>query len=76
MRSFKTVLLTTAIAALALACAPAIAMDKIGNCELTGKKGEMAFTPAKAGQLTVEVNLPAPAWWNGDSPELVKDGFE
>lgn len=55
---------------------PALAMDKIGNCDLFGKKGEIPFTPAKAGQLTVEVNLPAPAWWNGDAPELVKDGFE
>ena len=64
-------------AALALTLAgPALAMDKIGNCDLSGKKGETPFTPARAGQLTVEVNLPAPAWWNGDAPELVKDGFE
>lgn len=65
------------VAALALlAAAPALALDKIGNCELYGKKGEIPFTPARAGQITVEVNLPAPAWWNGDAPELIKDGFE
>ena len=76
MRHSQSALIGAAFAVAALAAAPALAADKIGNCELTGKKGDMAFTPAKAGQLTVEVNLPAPAWWNGDSPELVKDGFE
>ncbi|HET6620563.1 MAG TPA: ABC transporter substrate-binding protein [Dongiaceae bacterium] len=54
----------------------ASAADMIGNCELTGTKGEFPFTPAKAGQLTVEVNLPAPGWWNGDTPETIKDGYE
>jgi polar amino acid transport system substrate-binding protein len=32
--------------------------------------------PAKAGQFTVGVSLPAPIWWNGDTPESVKDGME
>ena len=68
----------TAVATLALAAAaaPASAADKIGNCELTGKKGEASITPARPGQLTVEVNLPAPGWWNGDTPETIKDGYE
>ncbi len=61
---------------LCLAASAAFAADMIGNCELTGKKGEIPFTPAKAGQLTVEVNLPAPGWWNGDTPETIKDGYE
>ncbi len=53
------------------------AKDMIGNCEVTGKKGEFAIaTPAKPGQLTVEVSLPAPIWWNGDTPETIKDGME
>jgi polar amino acid transport system substrate-binding protein len=26
--------------------------------------------------LTVEVSLPAPIWWNGDTPESIKDGME
>jgi len=54
----------------------ASAADMIGNCELTGKKGEFPLKPAKAGQLTVEVNLPSPGWWNGDTPETIKDGYE
>ena len=55
----------------------ASAADMIGNCELTGAKGSIPIaSPAKAGQLTVEVSLPAPIWWNGDTPEAVKDGME
>lgn len=65
-----------AFTALALA-SPALAADKIGNCEVTGKKGSIPIEkPAKAGQLTVEVSLPAPIWWNGDTPEAIKDGME
>ncbi len=54
----------------------ASAADMIGNCEVSGQKGQFTMTPAIAGQLTVEVNLPAPGWWNGDSPDTIKDGFE
>jgi polar amino acid transport system substrate-binding protein len=43
----------------------------------TGQKGSIPIAnPAKAGQLTVEVSLPAPIWWNGDTPEAIKDGME
>lgn len=53
------------------------AADMIGNCELTGQKGSIPIaTPAKAGQFTVQVSLPAPIWWNGDTPETIKDGME
>ena len=55
----------------------ALAADKIGNCELSGAKGSIPIaTPAKAGQLTVQVSLPAPIWWNGDTPEAIQDGME
>ena len=66
-----------AVTVLALGFArPAVAADMIGNCELTGQKGQFPLTPAVAGQLTVEVNLPAPGWWNGDTPDTIKDGYE
>jgi len=55
---------------------PAAAADMIGNCEMTGQKGQFPLTPAVAGQLTVEVNLPSPGWWNGDTPDTIKDGYE
>jgi polar amino acid transport system substrate-binding protein len=68
-----------AIAALAIstvAIPAASAADMIGNCELTGTKGETPITPAIAGQLTVETNLPGPGWYNGDTPDTIKDGYE
>jgi polar amino acid transport system substrate-binding protein len=69
-------ILMAAVAVAALAGA-AQAADKIGNCEVYGKKGSLPIAKlAKPGQLTVEVNLPAPIWWNGDTPEAVKDGME
>ena len=65
-----------ALAFAAALAGPAGAADMIGNCEVSGAHGSSPFTPAKAGQLTVEVNLPAPGFWNGDTPDTIKDGFE
>jgi polar amino acid transport system substrate-binding protein len=48
----------------------------IGKCDVTGQKGEYSIKPLIPGQLTVRANLPSPGWWNGDTPESVKDGFE
>ena len=52
------------------------AAETIGGCELYGPAATATITPATPGQLTVEVNLPGPGWWNGDTPETVKDGYE
>ena len=49
---------------------------KIGNCAVTGTKGSIKVTPAVAGQLTIQTSLPAPGWFNGDTPESIKDGYE
>lgn len=49
---------------------------KIGNCEVSGTKGSIKITPAKAGQLTVQTSLPAPGWFNGTDPASIKDGYE
>jgi polar amino acid transport system substrate-binding protein len=66
-----------ALAAFLAFSSSAFAVDMIGNCELSGAKGSIPIAaPAKAGQLTVQVNLPAPIWWNGDTPEAIKDGME
>ncbi len=55
----------------------ASAADKIDNCEVTGKKASMKIDkPAQGGQLTLETNLPAPVWYNGDTAESIKDGME
>lgn len=66
-----------AAAAMLAFAGSASAADMIGNCEVSGQKGSIPIAnPAKAGQLTVEVSLPAPIWWNGDTPEAIKDGME
>jgi polar amino acid transport system substrate-binding protein len=75
LSSFAGASLAAAVLTLGLA-GSATAADMIGNCEVTGKKAEYQIKPAVAGQLTVEVSLPAPGWWNGDTPEAIKDGYE
>jgi polar amino acid transport system substrate-binding protein len=47
-----------------------------GDCKVTGKWASHPIKPAIPGQLTVEVNLPAPGWWNGNSPDTIKSGYE
>lgn len=47
-----------------------------GNCHPTGTYGSDPIKPAVAGQLTVETSLPSPGWWNGDTADTIKDGFE
>ncbi len=49
---------------------------KIGNCDITSKPNSISLTPVKSGTLTVETTLPAPGWWNGTTPESIKDGYE
>jgi polar amino acid transport system substrate-binding protein len=68
--------LFAAVAILAMA-GSASAANMIDNCEVTGEKGSMKIdAPAQPGQLTLETNLPAPIWYNGDTPDLIKDGME
>ena len=70
----KTLLAAVAILAMVGAASAANMIDK---CEVTGEKGSMKIDkPAQPGQLTLETNLPAPIWYNGDTPELIKDGME
>ena len=72
----RMLIAAAAVATMGLA-GPAAGMNMIGNCELMGQKGSMPIAnPAKPGQITVEVSLPAPIWWNGDTPEAIKDGME
>lgn len=56
--------------------AAANAQSMLGNCKVTGQKDAYPIKPAVQGQLTVETGLPAPGWWNGESPDTIKDGFE
>jgi polar amino acid transport system substrate-binding protein len=66
----------TALPALLLVAGAAAAAGSFGHCKLYGSKGALPFKPAIAGQLTVETGLPAPGWWNGESPETMEGGYE
>src|SRR5580692_12034732 len=55
---------------------PVNAQTRIADCTVNGKKSVYPIKPAVPGQLTVETGLPAPGWWNGESPDTIKDGFE
>ncbi|MFJ5774462.1 ABC transporter substrate-binding protein [Streptomyces sp. NPDC093094] len=49
---------------------------RYGDCQVSGHYGEFHLSPRTAGALTVRTTLPAPGWWNGDTPESVKSGYE
>lgn len=54
----------------------ATAAANYGNCEVTGERGSITLQTVVPGALSVRPVLPSPGWWNGDSPETIKDGFE
>jgi polar amino acid transport system substrate-binding protein len=49
---------------------------KIGNCDITSKPNSISIKPVTSGTLTVETTLPAQGWWNGTTPQSIKDGYE
>jgi polar amino acid transport system substrate-binding protein len=52
------------------------AASDYGNCEVSGERGSVKLETVVPGALSVRPTLPAPGWWNGDSPDTIKDGFE
>ncbi|WP_439623682.1 ABC transporter substrate-binding protein [Shinella sp.] len=74
LKSFSGVALA-ALAVTFLSAASAQAND-ISKCVLSGEKGSVAITPVNEGAITVETALPNPAWWNGDTPDQIADGYE
>jgi polar amino acid transport system substrate-binding protein len=47
-----------------------------GNCKITSKPNSIKVSPVSSDTLTVETTLPAQGWWNGTTPESIKDGYE
>jgi ABC-type amino acid transport substrate-binding protein len=62
--------------ALSTVAATAFAAQDFGKCEVTGQKGSVKLTTAVPGTLSVRPVLGVPGWWNGDSLDTIKDGFE
>ncbi|MBZ9798451.1 ABC transporter substrate-binding protein [Mesorhizobium sp. ES1-4] len=65
-----------AVSALTVLAAGTASAGQYGNCQVTGTKGAYHIDPVTPGQLTVEVSLPAPGWFNGDTPDTIADGYE
>jgi ABC-type amino acid transport substrate-binding protein len=61
---------------LSVLAAGASAAPDYGNCEVSGARGSVKLETVVPGALSVRAVLPAPGWWNGDSPDTIKDGFE
>jgi len=61
---------------LAIVSADALAAPDYGKCEVTGQRGSVKLETVVPGALSVRPVIPAPGWWNGDSPNTIKDGFE
>jgi len=62
--------------ALSAITATAFAAQDFGKCEVTGQKGSVKLTTVVPGTLSVRPVLGVPGWWNGDSLDTIKDGFE
>ena len=61
---------------LGLFATAASAAPDFGKCEVGGEKGSVTLTTVVPGALSVRPVLSSPGWWNGDSLETTKDGFE
>jgi ABC-type amino acid transport substrate-binding protein len=61
---------------LSVLAAGAAAASDYGNCDVSGARGSVKLETVVPGALSVRAVLPAPGWWNGDSPDTIKDGFE
>jgi polar amino acid transport system substrate-binding protein len=66
------------LSAALLAAAPlaATAAPDYGKCEVSGERGSVKLQTVTPGVLTVRPVLASPGYWNGDSLDNVKDGFE
>ena len=54
----------------------ATAAPDYGNCKVSGQRASVKLVTVVPGALSVRPDLPAPGWWNGESPDTIKDGFE
>ena len=61
---------------LSVIAGPALAAPDFGNCKVSGPRGVVKLTTVVPGALSVRPALPAPGWWNGETPDTIKDGFE
>ncbi|UIK88459.1 ABC transporter substrate-binding protein [Arthrobacter polaris] len=47
-----------------------------GDCIITGEAGSSPLNLISDGVVTVKADLPSPGWYNGDTVESIKSGFD
>ncbi|WP_111721056.1 ABC transporter substrate-binding protein [Homoserinimonas sp. OAct 916] len=47
-----------------------------GDCEVTGEAGQYTLTTIKEDTLLMKADLPSPGWYNGDTVEDIRSGFD
>jgi polar amino acid transport system substrate-binding protein len=87
MRFIRSASLTSALAVAALGLAAcgsgedAGAADTgnpaaYGDCEVTGAAGSHTLDLIQEDTITVKADLPSPGWYNGDTVESIRSGFD
>lgn len=76
-RMFSTFAAAALLAGTLAGCSPAGPQDGgFGDCQVTGEANSVKLSPKTADTLTISTVLPSNGWWNGESPESIKSGFE
>src|SRR5215211_7277793 len=52
------------------------ASGSFGECEVTGEAGEYELETVKPDVLTIKADVPSVGWWDGDTVEDIKSGYE
>lgn len=47
-----------------------------GDCEVTGEKGQYELETLTDNELLMKADLPSPGWYNGDTVESIRSGFD
>ena len=85
MRITRLVGIATACLAIttATACGGASSADggkdagaSFGSCDVKGKAGQYELKTVKPGVLTIKADVPSVGWWDGDTVDKIKSGYE
>jgi polar amino acid transport system substrate-binding protein len=52
------------------------AAGSFGDCEVTGKAGQYELDTVKDGVLTIKADVPSVGWWDGNTVDDIKSGYE
>jgi polar amino acid transport system substrate-binding protein len=52
------------------------AAASFGDCEVTGEAGQYELKTVKGGVLTIKADVPSVGWWDGNTVDDIKSGYE